>query len=85
MKTLICSLSLGLLAASSAIAQEKAPYQLTWQNYDKVAAYASEKESEKLYHTIDWKDTVLEAQQQAYKQDKPIVMILFFGDHRANC
>ena len=61
------------------------PKELTWKTYDAVSRHASQSPEELLYLKVDWKDTVLDAQREAYEKDKPIVMILFFGDHRSNC
>ena len=63
----------------------KAPEKLTWNNYDAVATHASQDKQELRYHSVKWENSVIEAQQKAYKADKPIMMILFFGDHRLNC
>ncbi len=61
------------------------PAQLNWKTYNDVANHASQLPSEELYFKVDWKNSVLDAQSEAYQKDKPIVMILFFGDHRSNC
>lgn len=65
--------------------QTKAPKKLTWENFDTVAKHASQDEQELRYHSVKWENSVIEAQQKAFKVDKPILMILFFGDHRHNC
>jgi hypothetical protein len=61
------------------------PRELSWKTYETVASHASQSPDELLYLKVDWKNTVLEAQREAFEKDKPIVMILFFGDHRSNC
>ena len=91
MKHLIYSLTIATLTTLSfsvAVADpltETPPKELTWKTYDAVSSHASQGSDEILYLKVDWKNSVLEAQREAYQKDKPIVMILFFGDHRSNC
>ena len=63
----------------------KAPSELTWKTFDAVVQHASQDEQERRYHKIKWHNSLVDAQQAAHKADKPILMILFFGDHRSNC
>lgn len=88
--SLSCLLSLSTPAQTLTEYQQphikvKTPDNITWQNFDTVAKYTSQNKHELRYQEIKWKNTVLEAQQLAHKVDKPIIMILFFGDHRVNC
>ena len=91
MKHLLYRLTLAILAtATSSVVvadplTETPPKQLTWRTYDAVSSHASQGSDEILYLKVDWKNSVLDAQREAYQKDKPIVMILFFGDHRSNC
>ncbi len=63
----------------------RAPEELSWKTYDEVVRHALQSGDELLYQKVDWKSNVLDGQREGYKDDKPIVMILFFGDHRSNC
>jgi len=88
MKKLFQSLVLASISTSISFADpltEAPPNELTWKTYDAVSAHASQTLEETLYFKVDWKNDVLGAQREAYQKDKPIVMILFFGDHRSNC
>lgn len=88
MKILINSLILASFSTCITLADpitEAPPKQLTWNTYDDVSQHASQTPLEKIYLKVDWKNNVLDAQREAHQKDKPIVMILFFGDHRSNC
>lgn len=88
MKKLFQSLILASISTSITRADpvtEAPPEELTWKTYDAVSKHASQAPQETLYFKVDWKNNVLDAQREAYLKDKPIVMILFFGDHRSNC
>jgi len=88
MKKLFHSLIIASISTSISFADpltEAPPKELTWKTYDAVSRHASQGSQETLYFKVDWKNNVLAAQREAYQEDKPIVMILFFGDHRSNC
>jgi hypothetical protein len=88
MKRLFTILIFASASASIALADpqtEVSPKELSWDTYDAVSSHASQAPQETLYFNIDWKNNVLDAQREAHQKDKPIVMILFFGDHRSNC
>lgn len=63
----------------------QAPKELTWKNFDQVAKYVSLKPTDENYQKITWHDTVLKGHQLAQKEDKPLLLWLYFGDPRANC
>ncbi|MGJ8658125.1 MAG: hypothetical protein ACSHX6_16890 [Akkermansiaceae bacterium] len=86
-KLLINLLSFGLIhgVGFADPLNESPPKSLNWDTYEEVSRHASQLAHETLYFGVDWKSNLLDAQREAYKDDKPIVMILFFGDHRSNC
>jgi hypothetical protein len=61
------------------------PKSLTWKNFDEVADYVRLKPGDLNYQKIAWLSTVIEGQREAQKQDKPLLLWLYFGDPRANC
>ena len=73
------------LMACSASAQEKNPTSLTWGNLDQVEAYVRLKPADENYQKVPWLSTVIAGQQEAQKQDKPLLLWLYFGDPRSNC
>ncbi|MBK1855368.1 hypothetical protein JO972_10390 [Verrucomicrobiaceae bacterium 5K15] len=77
--SVLCSIALTLSATA------ETPKQLTWQNFDQVADDVRLKPSDETYQKVSWLDTVLQGQQQAQRQDKPLLLWLYFGDPRANC
>ncbi len=88
--SLSCLLMLPTMSQTLAESQQDfikivAPEKLTWTDFEAVANYASQDDQERRYHEVKWENSVLEAQQRAHNADKPIIMILFFGDHRLNC
>ena len=64
---------------------DKVPVSLTWDNFDEVAAYVRLKKGDLNYQKVSWYSTVIEGQREAQKQDKPLLLWLYFGDPRANC
>ncbi|BDS07166.1 hypothetical protein NT6N_22060 [Oceaniferula spumae] len=67
------------------VVSAQAPTELTWKNFDEVANYVRLKPADEIYQTVTWLDTVLAGHQEAQKQDKPLLLWLYFGDPRANC
>lgn len=62
-----------------------APEALTWGNFDEVSEYVALKPGDLNYQKVQWHSTVIEGQREAQKQDKPLLLWLYFGDPRANC
>lgn len=62
-----------------------APESLTWKNFDGVADYLRLKPGDLNYQKVTWHSTVIDGQREAQKQDKPLLLWLYFGDPRANC
>jgi hypothetical protein len=67
----------GLLAA--------APERLTDQNYAEVRKHVELRPGDLRFQQVDWRDRVLDGVVQAQKEDKPLVLWLYFGDPRSNC
>ena len=66
-------------------APTQAPSELTWKNFDQVAEYVGLRSGDLNYQKIKWHSTVIKGQREAQKQDKPLLLWLYFGDPRANC
>ena len=77
-------ISMALVGVSQA-APDKAPASLSWENFDKVSEYVRLKEGDLNYQKVTWLSTVIDGQREAQKQDKPLLLWLYFGDPRANC
>ena len=77
--------ALFLLGATIHAAPAKAPDALTWKNFDQVAQYVRLKPGDLNYQKVQWHSTVIDGQREAQKQDKPLLLWLYFGDPRANC
>ncbi len=73
------------LAGVAHAAPDKAPTSLSWKNFDEVSSYIRLKPGDLNYQKISWHSTVIEGQREAQKQDKPLLVWLYFGDPRANC
>ena len=82
--SLLIAMSGSLALANVAKAQE-APRELNWNTYVKVRDYADRKAGDKHYLSIPWKDTVLDGMIQGQKEDKPVLLWLYFGDGRGHC
>ena len=74
-----------VLACAIHAAPDKAPSSLTWKNFDEVADYVRLKKGDLNYQKVTWLSTVIDGQREAQKQDKPLLLWLYFGDPRANC
>ena len=74
-----------LMVSISSSAQEKSPEILTWGNVDQVESYVRLKSADENYQMVNWHSTVIAGQREAQKQDKPLLLWLYFGDPRANC
>ena len=72
----------GISITSKAQAQER---ELNWDTFAKVRDYADRKDSDKHYLSIPWTDTVFDGMVQGQKEDKPVLLWLYFGDGRGNC
>ena len=70
-------LQAGLLAA--------APERLSDQNYAEVRKHVELRPGDLRFQQVDWRDRVLDGVVQAQKEDKPLVLWLYFGDPRSNC
>ena len=89
-KTCCCAkvsalLTVTLLVALESDAQQKAPSRLTWKNVDQIEAYLRLKPEDENYQKLTWQSTVIAGQREAQKQDKPLLLWLYFGDPRSNC
>ena len=73
------------LAALAHAAPIKAPSSLTWKNIEEVEKYIRLKPADENYQKVVWHSTVIAGQQLAQKEDKPLLLWLYFGDPRGNC
>jgi hypothetical protein len=62
-----------------------APARLTAQNYDAVRAHVRPRPSDLNFQKIPWFDSLFEGVVQAQREDKPLVLSLYFGDARGAC
>ncbi|MGB0776068.1 MAG: hypothetical protein ACPGUY_09485 [Akkermansiaceae bacterium] len=86
MKNLPVLLSvLSFLTAPAWSQGTQAPARLESMNFNQLADYIQLGKQDENYQKITWHSTVLEGQQLAQKQDKPLLLWLYFGDPRANC
>ena len=58
---------------------------LNWNTYEQVRDYADRKATDKWYTKVPWRGTVLDGLIQGQKQDKPVLLWLYFGDARGHC
>jgi len=72
-------------AASLLLAQTTAPKKLDWRTIEEVEKYIRLKPADENYQKIVWHSTVIAGQQLAQKEDKPLLLWLYFGDPRGNC
>ncbi|MCC2667658.1 MAG: hypothetical protein K0Q72_129 [Armatimonadetes bacterium] len=74
-----------LLLAQAGLALAAAPERLTDQNYAEVRKHVELRPGDLRFQQVDWNERVLDGVVQAQKEDKPLVLWLYFGDPRGNC
>lgn len=78
---------LGLIVAVGAQAAlwAAAPARLTDESYAEVRKHVELKAEDLRFQQVDWHDSVIKGVQHARKEDKPLLLWLYFGDPRGNC
>ena len=61
------------------------PERLTAQTYEAVRGYVAPRPRDLTFQTIRWHDSLLEGANAARREDKPLVLWLYFGDARGGC
>jgi hypothetical protein len=74
-----------LLGALSAAHSQSAPAQLTEDTYAAVRTYAQPRTEDLLFESIGWHENLVDGANEARRQDKPLVLWLYFGDPRGGC
>lgn len=67
------------------VGQNSAPEKLDWQTFPQIKAHASLKASDLVFQSLDWRTRIFDGVVDGQKQDKPILMWLYFGDPRGHC
>ena len=75
-------LGLALLIAAQTGA---APAKLDESTFAAVRAYATPSKRDLAFQEIDWKTSVFEGLVEAQRQDKPLLLWMYFGDPRGRC
>lgn len=63
----------------------KAPGELTDATFAAVHTYATPTKKDLAFQSLDWKDSIYEGLVESQRQDKPMVMWMYFGDPRGHC
>lgn len=74
-----------LFVFSSFCYAAESPTSLTWKNYKEVSDYVIGEPSNNNYLKVDWQKTVMDGQVLGAKEDKPILLWLYFGGPLGNC
>jgi hypothetical protein len=61
------------------------PSRLSDESYAEVRKHVELKAEDLRFQQVDWHDSVIKGVQQAQKEDKPLLLWLYFGDPRGNC
>lgn len=75
---LVCALLMGQAFASP-------PKALNLDSFDQVKAYASPSANDLAFQALNWHPQVLDGLIEGHKQDKPVLMWMYFGDPRGHC
>jgi hypothetical protein len=73
------------LALAAGAAAQVAPERLTDANYAAVRKHVDLRPGDLAFQQVDWNDTLFDGVRQAQKEDRPIVLWLYFGDPRGGC
>ncbi len=86
MKTrlLTCGVAFILGTMLNASAQS-APKNLSFTNFKEVRDYVIGDTAEPEYFKVDWQENVFDGVTAGMKQDKPILLWLYFGGPLGNC
>lgn len=82
MKSLIGVFGIGLMGVCGAV---EAPLDLSWESYAEVRDYVIGDETGENYLKVKWEETVFDGQVAGVKEDKPILLWLYFGGPLGNC
>ena len=73
------------VALKSASAQITPPAKLTLDEMDSVKSYVVGQQHNDLYLRVPWETSVLDGQMKGQREDKPILLWLYFGGPLGNC
>lgn len=78
---------LALLLALAPVqgADRKPPAELTLATLAAVKAHASPTNEDLAFQRLDWRSTIFEGLQAGQREDKPLLMWMYFGDPRGHC
>ena len=62
-----------------------APQSLTEANYAEVRRHVELRPGDLNFQQVDWRSSVYDGVAQAQREDKPLVLWLYFGDPRGGC
>ncbi|GAA5494342.1 hypothetical protein Rhal01_00502 [Rubritalea halochordaticola] len=74
-----------ITALRSVSAQSILPSELTLSEMESVKAYVVGDQHDQLYLSVPWGNSVLDGQMMGQKEDKPILLWLYFGGPLGNC
>jgi len=80
-RALALVLAVGLQAALLAAP----PARLSDESYADVRKHVALSAVDLRFQQLDWHDSVIKGVQQAQREDKPLLLWLYFGDPRGNC
>lgn len=61
------------------------PDRLTDENYASVRKHVDLRPGDLRFQQIDWQERFYDGVARAQKEDKPLLLWLYFGDPRGNC
>jgi len=64
---------------------QAAPESLSFTNFKEVRDYVIGDTAEPEYFKVDWQENVFDGVTAGMKQDKPILLWLYFGGPLGNC
>ncbi len=61
------------------------PKVLDALTFEQVKAYASPNSSDLAFQQLNWHSQVIDGLIAGHKEDKPVIMWMYFGDPRGHC
>lgn len=74
-----------LAVAPQSHLQAKPPAQLSEATFPAIRTHASPTTEDLAFQQLDWHNTVYDGLQASQREDKPMLMWMYFGDPRGHC
>jgi len=74
-----------LAASPQAHLQARPPAELNESTFSAVRQHASPTPEDLAFQQLDWRNSIYEGLKDSQREDKPMIMWMYFGDPRGHC